>query len=569
MASSIAYSTLLGLAQPVNGQEAGTWGDDINLGLTNYLDSAIAGTLTISSSSDATLSISNYSTANPNLGSSSSQYMILSCTANLSAVQHINVPQTSKMYLVFNGTTGSSNNINVRGYTGSTYTTGITLVPGERALVAYSLSANDVIKVSSNFLTGLTGTFTSGGVVYANTTSTLTTSSALTQYGVLYGGGAGGAPSATAAGTNNQLLVGTTSAAPSWINPSSVTVGAATTATTATNLSGGSAQAIPYQSSSGTTTFLGATTAGSLLQTNNTGSAPSWVSPGALTVGTATNATNLTGTTQYSVPYQSGSGATAFLSPTTSGYLLQTNSTSSAPSWIAPSNLTVGTATTATTATTANALNASNSYYGYAFTASSSFIGPGTGLTGTATSLSVGFAASSTNSTNSTNATFGPGGGSIVTSYANGTAGSDSGWQSFTPVLSGSNGAVTFTYSANAQQGRYLTIGNMVYVQIYIGWTAASATTDQLVINNLPIAGSALPSGWGNNYNGFGLLQCSHAVSYGLQLFPVVLNGGNKLFFFAPYGTFPLQSSSTANFNAGVNISSTGFVYGCFSYSTS
>ena len=44
MASSIAYSTLLGLAQPVNGQEAGTWGDDINLGLTNYLDSAIAGT---------------------------------------------------------------------------------------------------------------------------------------------------------------------------------------------------------------------------------------------------------------------------------------------------------------------------------------------------------------------------------------------------------------------------------------------------------------------------------------------------------------------------------------------
>ena len=327
MASSIAYSTLLGLAQPVNGQEAGTWGDDINLGLTNYLDSAIAGTLTISSSSDATLSISNYSTANPNLGSTSSQYMILSCTANLSAVQHINVPQTSKMYLVFNGTTGSSNNINVRGYTGSTYTTGVTLVPGERALVAYSLSANDVIKVSSNFLTGLTGTFTSGGVVYANTTSTLTTSGALTQYGVLYGGGAGGAPLATAAGTNNQLLVATTSAAPSWINPSSVTVGAATTATTAGTCTGNAATATNPDSG------------GSFITSNNIGS--------------------------QSVSYASSAGSAS-------------------------------TATTATTATTANALNTSNAYTGTTFTATTQFSGPGTGLTGTASSLTVGTATTAT-----------------------------------------------------------------------------------------------------------------------------------------------------------------------------
>ena len=90
-----------------------------------------------------------------------------------------------------------------------------------------------------------------------------------------------------------------------------------------------------------------------------------------------------------------------------------------------------------------------------------------------------------------------------------------------------------------------------------------------LIINNLPISGSALPSGWGNNYNGFGLLQCSHAVAYGLQLFPLVSNGGNKLYFSAPNGTYPLQSSSTSSFNAPVTISSTGYVYGCFSYSTS
>lgn len=428
MASSIAYSTLLGLAQPVNGQEAGTWGDDINLGLTNYLDSAIAGTLTISSSSDATLSISNYSTANPNLGSSSSQYMILSCTANLSAVQHINVPQTSKMYLVFNGTTGSSNNINVRGYTGSTYTTGVTLVPGERALVAYSLSANDVIKVSSNFLTGLTGTFTSGGVVYANTTSTLTTSGALTQYGVLYGGGAGGAPLATAAGTNNQLLVATTSAAPSWINPSSVTVGAATTAT---NLSGGSAQAIPYQSASGTTTFLGATTAGSLLQTNNTGSAPSW-----------TTSPTLTGLT---------------ISNGSSGGALTLSSTSGLPLAITA----LGSGIT--------------SYFNFGYpiintsTRASSFAGQ---LTITGNAIIAGVILNSASNI-------------PVSSPNTATSGSDGGWTGFTPAFS-TNITTIYTYTA-----RYMVMGNLVYVQFYINFNSSSSGS-YLSITNLPITSSTV-----------------------------------------------------------------------------
>ena len=285
MASSINYTSLLGLAQPVVGQEAGTWGDDVNLGLTNYLDSAIAGTLTVSSSSDLNLSVSNYSTVNPNLGSTSAQYMIISCTANLSAVQHINIPQTSKMYLVFNATTGSSNNINVRGYTGGTYTTGVTLLPGERAVVAYSTAVSDVVKVSSNFFNAQTGAFTSGGLAYANTSSTLAISSALTQYGVLYGGGAGAAPSVTAVGATNQLLIGNTGAAPSWANLSSVTVG------TATN---------------------------------------------------ATNATNLSGTTQYSLPYQSGSGSTSYIAPGTNGYVLRSFSTSGAPYWDSALNLYAG-----------------------------------------------------------------------------------------------------------------------------------------------------------------------------------------------------------------------------------
>ena len=45
---TINYTTLLGLAEPVTGTESGTWGDDVNKGITDYLDIAVAGTQTIS-----------------------------------------------------------------------------------------------------------------------------------------------------------------------------------------------------------------------------------------------------------------------------------------------------------------------------------------------------------------------------------------------------------------------------------------------------------------------------------------------------------------------------------------
>ena len=49
----------------------------------------------------------------------------------------------------------------------------------------------------------------------------------------------------------------------------------ASTATTATNLAGGSNGTIPYQSASGTTQMLAVGTSGQLLQTNGVG-APTW-----------------------------------------------------------------------------------------------------------------------------------------------------------------------------------------------------------------------------------------------------------------------------------------------------
>jgi hypothetical protein len=53
------------------------------------------------------------------------------------------------------------------------------------------------------------------------------------------------------------------------------------------NLAGGTAQSLVYQSAANTTAFLAAGTSGHILQTNGTGSAPSWVPTSGLSAGTA------------------------------------------------------------------------------------------------------------------------------------------------------------------------------------------------------------------------------------------------------------------------------------------
>ena len=83
----------------------------------------------------------------------------------------------------------------------------------------------------------------------------------------------------------------------------------ATTATTATNLAGGSAGTVPYQSAAGTTQMLAAGTSGQLLKSNGA-SAPSWVTAGAsgltlLSTVTASNSATVDIETTFSSTYDS------------------------------------------------------------------------------------------------------------------------------------------------------------------------------------------------------------------------------------------------------------------------
>lgn len=117
--------------------------------------------------------------------------------------------------------------------------------------------------------------------------------------------------------------------------------GSATTATTATNLAAGAAGSLPYQTGAGATTFLGLGSSTYILTAG--ASAPAWTDPASITVGTAANATNATTATNLaggaaaSIPYQSASGTTAFLASGAgdANKVLQSNGTS-APSWVTP-----------------------------------------------------------------------------------------------------------------------------------------------------------------------------------------------------------------------------------------
>lgn len=143
-------TTLLGLALPVEGELDGTWGDVVNESITSLVDSAIAGTTTLSTDADVTLTTTN-------LAANQARQAILRWTAsNGATTRNITAPAQSKPYIVINDGTGS---VVLRG---AGPTTGITIVSGEKCVVSWA--GSDFVKVSSS----------TAGDVTLNGTQTLT-----------------------------------------------------------------------------------------------------------------------------------------------------------------------------------------------------------------------------------------------------------------------------------------------------------------------------------------------------------------------------------------------------------
>jgi hypothetical protein len=153
---------------------------------------------------------------------------------------------------------------------------------GTTAFITAASGTNYVLNYNGSTFTWVAGTIS--GVALGSNLNALTLGSYLTGTSYNGSGAVTAAVDATDANTASKVVArdasgnfsaGTITAALNGNASTATTAGSATTATTATNLAGGGAGQVPYNTGSGTTAFLAAGTAGQVLTSNGT-SAPSW-----------------------------------------------------------------------------------------------------------------------------------------------------------------------------------------------------------------------------------------------------------------------------------------------------
>jgi hypothetical protein len=254
----MANTSLIGLTLPTTGTLSGTWGDTVNNAISQIVDVAVAGTQTISTDADITLTLTTGSASSTGLTANSSQYAVILWTAAGTVTRIITVPAQSKTYVVINKS--STQSITIQGVTG----TGVTLAAGTRAIVAWD--GTNFVNVGGGSAAG------SNTQVQFNSSGAFGASSALTWDGTSL--------SATKfAGALNGTVGATTPAA-----------GAFTTVTTTSPIAynyGGTGQSsaftqygVTYASSTSALATTAAGTAGYVL-TANSGAAPTFQAPAA------------------------------------------------------------------------------------------------------------------------------------------------------------------------------------------------------------------------------------------------------------------------------------------------
>jgi len=493
---TVNYTTLLALGQPVTGTESGTWGDDVNNAITAYLDIAIAGTQTITTDGDVTLTLTQGTSSATNISSTSAQYMILNCTGARTASRNIGVPNSSKAYIVMNNTTGGYN-ITIRGSTGPT--TGITVAPGKQTWVAWDTNLGDFREIASGDVDGPSSSTDNAIARFDGTTGKVIQNSAATiadSTGDITAGKYNGLTVTTTTGTltiangktatvNNTITLAGTDSTTMTFPSTNATVartdaaqtfagtqtfssapvvstltaskpvfsdgsGALTSTGTLATDQGGTGQTsytagdLLYYATGTAFTKLGIGSASTVL--TSSGSAPQWTSLSGISVGTATN---LAGGAAGSVPYQTASSTTSFLAIGTANQVLQVNSGATAPEWVSSSGTgNIVRVTSATLVTPTLGVASATSVNKVAITA------PATGATLTLADGST-LATSGANSltfttTGATNLTL-PTSGTVATT-SNTVASISFGTTGFTPSTA-TSGAVTVAGTLSAANG--------------------------------------------------------------------------------------------------------------------
>lgn len=161
----MAYTSLLGLIQPVTGSLTNTWGAAVNNQLTQLIEDSIAQYSTADvTAGDWTLTTTAGGAQNQ------ARNAILIATGAPGATRYIYAPKQSKTYVVINNTSDGSNVYICGGPTSPT--TGVVIASGSAALVAWDTSASDFVKVA-----GGGGGATGGGndTIFFNNGQTVTT----------------------------------------------------------------------------------------------------------------------------------------------------------------------------------------------------------------------------------------------------------------------------------------------------------------------------------------------------------------------------------------------------------
>lgn len=282
------YTSLLGFAKPTTGELAGTWGVTINDSFTQLADDAIASTAVIDvTGGNVTLTTTGSGASNE------ARRAIIRVTGSPGVTRNVIAPSQSKVYSVINQ---SDSSIVFKGAA----TTGVTIGAGVAQVLAWNGTdfetlGGDVTLNGTQTLTNktLTAPVLTTPTLGTPTSGTLTNCTALplttgvsgvlpvtnggtgtnSISGILKGNGSGAFTAASGADITSAIGASFVTNATNATNASTAT--SATSATTATNLAGGGANRIAYNTGSGATSYIAApTSSNTYLQWN--GSSFTW-----------------------------------------------------------------------------------------------------------------------------------------------------------------------------------------------------------------------------------------------------------------------------------------------------
>jgi len=257
-----ATTTLLGLLTPTQGTLSGTWGDSVNYGISDYLDIAIAGTLSFAGDGAITLANTTGSASGNGITSTTAQYMVIRITGTQTVTKVITGPSYSKLYMVDHAGATSAVTFKASGQTG------VSIAVGEKAFVYYN--GTDYVKVASSTADGVTSVAGTGTVNGISLSGTVTSTGNLTLGGTLTGVNL----TSQVTGTLPIANGGTGTTSTTFVNAATNVTGTLPVANGGTGLTAGTSGGILAYTATGTLASSAALAANNVVVGGGAGAAP-------------------------------------------------------------------------------------------------------------------------------------------------------------------------------------------------------------------------------------------------------------------------------------------------------